>query len=484
MSAYFSRKPSTEETGDARKQDPPLAHSARKTTISPPMNHRSQDVSGQASKAPVELPENAFLGFGSRGPAPDKASNSCFTWSESIAPNRPENAQQLADHSARKKGSELEDDPHSRQQNAGQESLADFHQHTSGRWIKTNRAKVPRPVHVYQPFDGSARNRESRQSSEEARSIHDPPNDPLSENARSVARTSVRDRNSYRTSDILKIHDVYRDEARSTSFPTQKHIPGSELDVEKENVNPRSTPTSEILRRAFREATKPQLKANAESQLFERSDDYSQTRDAHQPPEFGKPDSMIEPTWAAKEGDRDYHEPTLPQRGLSRSTGSWTHQGRLPLQNLPPGSAHAWNARQSGATSLRQDSRSTSAQLHGRQRPSYPAPAPATYTQGRRAEELVRRLASEQETDSAFPSLRFREESPSVVHYDSLEDGAGHTDRYTCQSPAEQYYEQTMNDRLIREPSIEEKFGSGRDVGGGTADFDAMPGFWRPNVLY
>lgn len=487
VSAYFSRKPSTEQTGNARKQDPPLANSAKETAISPTMNHGSQDVSKQACKAPVELPEKAFLGFGSRGPAPDKTSNSCFTWSESIAPNRPERAQQLPDHSARKRGSEREDDTQPRQRNAGQESPADIHEHTSGQWVQTNRAKVPRPVHVYQPFDGSARNRESRQSSEEARSTLDPPNDPLSENARSVTCTSVRDRKSYRTSDILKIHDVYRDEARSTSLPMQKHIPGSEFHVEKENVNPRSTPTSEILRRAFRLATNPHLKAKEESQLSERNDDYSQTRNAHQESEFGKPDSMTEPIWPAEEGDRDYHEPSLPQRGLSRSTGSWTHQGRLPLQNLPPGSAHAWNVRQPGVTSLWQGSRSTSGQMYSRQRPSCPAPTPATYIQGRRAEELVRRLASEQETDSAFPPLTSREESPSMVHYDSVERDAGHINafpRYTCQSPAEQCYEQTMEHPPIREPSIDERIGTGRNVVGGAADFGAMPGFWRPNVLY
>lgn len=219
----------------------------------------------------AELPEKAFLGFGSRGPPQDgvesqKASNSYYTWSESLpAKDSPP---------LRRPVVPAFDAPHDRSRRRGQHAIqrvetasrrrkseqARSHHIQSpavaGQWVESQRARGPVVIEVYQPPKPVRRSTPALVEDSE----------PLPGAAQNFDNTRLEEsgrhweEGDYRTSDILQI----RGTVEEAGHP-QPHLgrdQSSKPLLNEENEDPAtSSPTSERLRHAFGAVTRSETEA-------------------------------------------------------------------------------------------------------------------------------------------------------------------------------------------------------------------------------
>ena len=338
------------------------------------------------ARAPVELPDKPFLGFGSRGGPQEKqdlqsTSKSYYTWSESIAPPKrpsldegrflqPDPPQVLKERTSAQRL--MQNDPASEQPRRRVSENAPYLESALGSTISAPRRKA--------------------RAADEPR-IHEDDQQRWASD-------------SYHTSDILKLRDTFHEHQRSPSLPRRSHCSNPSLD--QENINPiTSTPTSKLLRNAWEAVARPQQHHQSSST---RRSSGLRRHDRAQP----HPGVLImEPTRQYFDDtlhyDRGQPQPEHPpvehmtQRGFSRTGESHVSQHGRSLRSA---SATNTNDRILGrsnpphARRLAQQRHQSNEMLDN----ALPCPRPTipngnVYANSRQAEDLVRQLAADRVPD-------------------------------------------------------------------------------------
>ncbi|KAK5131424.1 hypothetical protein LTR08_000960 [Meristemomyces frigidus] len=295
ISAYFAAQNLTAQQ-DNEGRAVQGAQSARLPTHQTrPQSRRAEE---RVADPPVDLPDKPFLGFGSRGVHLESkdtqiASNSNYTWSDSAAPQTKVTAVQDGINRAAIQREPLLSSP-KRKRRFKDDHPADqiiFERHTpgldnvveGGNWLQSRRTRGPALVEVYQPPAVPAHVMHRRRRSVTKTTLQSLPRLPSSEPPDHVPKRADgidrRQRSvSYRTSDILDVHDQLRSKTRVRQHRHQdqhedqhedrhvyqhvdQHV-GSPALHEKENRDPdSSTPTSKLLRRAQQAVEHPRSPA-------------------------------------------------------------------------------------------------------------------------------------------------------------------------------------------------------------------------------
>ncbi|CAK4031852.1 Hypothetical predicted protein [Lecanosticta acicola] len=497
VSTYFVKKPTSGQPAIASRQSRPPTQAEPHNRKSNSPDHGSHRVRGQSQEAPkaaVELTEKAFLGFGSRGPAPEKSggaqatSNSYFTWSESVAPDQLGQQQrkpsQRPTAPKRTRSDGFPGAPSSRQQKhrrrGSKVENEEAHGQTpaAGRWLQTKRAKGPSLVEVYQPVTAVRPGVGEEELLDETGYSPRLPKTAVPEDAQSVARSSQREPPSNHTSDILRIRNRYRAVERSPSLATLPQR--SEVNDGKENVDSStSTPTSKLLRHAFGAVTHPDIVSDGRMVQTGHHSSKTPATTGHY---FGPSDHVVPGIGPGKGQTQEPRGSTLPERGPSRSREVLRHQGSRSLRQILFISNDTWRSRQPVAQSTWQRPGENENLAETRRASSYPAQRHFTYANGRQAEELVRQLASDHEQGLPLRSSELLDSVSGPGEYDATDlNQRGDDFSYHGREQVEGYMAEFPS---VRAESIDERPGSDRGVRNGSRAAVDMPNFWRPNVLY
>lgn len=501
ISAYFSRNIPPHKQASLTKPD-----AVKIPVAKPSAPQRPLELDGPP-KHPVELPEKPFLGFGSRGPPQESiesphASNSYYTWSESVlakrspAPGKPTTTplKPHNEHSERRRRqlSQVSDAPLSQSKTTARPQQGHL-EAKNGNWLQSRRAKAPALIEVYQPprHANDHRISASHESSEplpRVVAVHKDSQLEEMDNRWEVG--------SYHTSDILKISTTIREAGRSPSLYVRENLDkGSE---DKENVEPAtSTPSSECLRHAFGAVTKPQaIRAPETRERRVRPSDIQPSHNQSKP-------SSPQRTQSHEKHDTVQSPPAweLPQRGFSRASDANRSQQRPTNRARTvtrPSTSQQWQfqslERPRPSTRLGRDSEDDMLDVL----PNAPLFRPQQSfipPNSREAEALVRHLESVEHHGTANQT--------NIDFVEPVVDRYGYVDQRQQISPEQQLeptsfapepfssHSQQMGEIVSDQQFQSEHYTAGGFQGEETfnngrreAANPDLANFWRPNILY
>ncbi|KAK4628954.1 hypothetical protein CLAFUW4_07723 [Fulvia fulva] len=505
ISAYFAKPPPEAPRSRQQQQTVPALDRIP--------HQRSQEVEKAADEVPRRqerrneaagnLPPDPFLGFGSRGPNQEvsngiRRSGSCYTCSESVPPAKEDAVQTRIPMAESARHPADQDDfrrPYSPKHVDGNPRSSARRRPPSalrGRWVHSKRAPGSASVDVYQQAvctqnvhrgDGLPARKQSSMSLP-----HSVPEPPL-ESAYSANRRHAT--GNCPRSDILRIGDDHQDDIGRPALHHQDMF--SDIISGKENQEPStSTPTSKLLRRAFHAITGPQAikpsnthgGGQGELQRPDRSPYLAQPSDGA--------------LYQKRHMDAEYEQEldqrrkqqicSMPERGFSRltETSRPKQQQSMARPTTLTGNVMPTTTLLSRAfheISTRCEVAPDAEMLDNV--PTY-QPVPLgrqyTFTNSRQAEDLVRRLTSNQQTnhfasrEAGTGDIVTRQDHFS--HQEADSDGVAHlrTNSEVAHLSTGHLYSQVWsnNDATDTTP----------DPGGGEVQHDSMPGFWKPNRLY
>lgn len=341
ISAYFVKKPAPEGAAPRKR----AASGGLQTNVSKYVVHRSTDqrrpTSSKLDANPagdaVDLLQRPFLGTRSKVPNHHSNTNdpsSHLTWSESVAQRRsPRESLSHADHRATDERARDRDQGRLPTKDPGGEGLKqsrnlDTTTNEKGdRWIEIGRARRQENLERYVLADNEQATAR-RGTDQSAASITEFLRDSRAKqaNSRSSKLSNCDETRDHRTSDVLMIIDDDRVIEPSIQ-PRHQHS--------DERQNRSSTPTSDLLRRAFDAVNN--ATANKPSQL-DRTQPIGQGRmeSRQRQGEVNIHDTGHRPASHAHgshAANAEEHA-TVPRRGFSRAAGTQNTQHRRPLQSL------------------------------------------------------------------------------------------------------------------------------------------------------
>ena len=206
---------------------------------------------------PIELPEKAFLGFGSKGVNADsrdakKASTTYYTWSES-QPRQQPLPPVPARSSSRKESGETEKHgvckteevknnvPIVSKERSPPRGLEQGQEGRRGGWISTRRARGPALAEIYQPPQPKENN--GHLSTSRTRTTMQPLPGQVLRGLRERGESSElsfdgNHSEGYRTSDILKFHEPHNSSTSASQKPVMAFA--AHVSSDKENHDPKS----------------------------------------------------------------------------------------------------------------------------------------------------------------------------------------------------------------------------------------------------
>lgn len=469
--------------------------------IAPPQAHqmrsRPSEPGKRITELPVDLPEKAFLGFGSKGAQVDSGpphdrSNSYYTWSDSVPPQKAPRQSHFRSAAAgegherpprapeRRQPTSAEHDPAEEVENA--DTAVDIGRSS---WHQTRRTRGPTLVEVYQPPIMSTENEHRRQRSVTKTTLQSLPRQasrgPLdlpSEHSDGAIR---RQRSvSYHTSDILDVRGAHRDPAQTRHRRQEAHQVNDSHMHEKENLDPRSSsPTGKLLRQAQEALERPvQHSTPVVSTRRHTVQDYVYATDSLA--RFEDDGGQVAATEASKNRTPrgpDLHN-TLPERRLQSAAGLRTERTSIT-------SRHTSVQRQS--IRPRNDHRETMPQPveydaedemldHGPDATLFRFDDHFTFANARDAEELVHGKRS----DRASGIYQAQAEQFGHMPSDAQQYQASASDVSAARMPT--------TTSPVRGLSIEQDLQSEQPVVGvdhtSLGTLDELAGFWKPHRLY
>lgn len=265
ISAYFI----TNKVADAEHSEVANKRQKKTEVNERGQSYRQRDETGRKT-SPVELPEKPFLGFGSEDAQPESKrthheSSGYYSWSESapghsLPARKPSGAppKQQATHQMsqrRRQDADGLSNAHDCQEDHGKDRDSDV-----GEWIQTRRTRGPALVEIYQPPAAHKRRERKNDTSVTRTTMQSLPrhHSPKDRGHRDGADESVRSerlRSSYRTSDILNIHELRQSLVEQMIAKHHQRRQEDRVATDKENEDPNSS-IDQLLKQAHEAVAK------------------------------------------------------------------------------------------------------------------------------------------------------------------------------------------------------------------------------------